>query len=154
MRRVSRRIIALYFLGVVVFFAARSIVVPPTFGETGWFRNESVSEIASLETKIAGSNTCIDCHVAEYAEWSVGEHKNVSCESCHGLLKAHVANPEANPGYMEFMSPESYNSTIDFCLSCHEKDASKPPTFPQVSVDHTASWNCLRCHSPHNPVIG
>ncbi len=152
MRKVSKRILAIYFLGVIIFFVARAIVVPPTFGEYGWYRGKSLEEIAALPTKIAGSDACIDCHVAEYAEWSVGEHSKVSCESCHGLLKAHATDPANNPGYDSYLSPKAYNSTIEFCLRCHETDVSKPSSFPQVAVEHSKNWDCLRCHSPHNPV--
>jgi hypothetical protein len=152
MRKVTTRILMLYFAGVIIFFALRVVLVPPTFGEIGWYRAESVGEIAGLQTKIGEEFRCFDCHITEYAEWSVGEHRNVSCESCHGLLKLHAENPEKYKGYDEFLSPEAFNSTIDFCLSCHGESISKPEHFPQISVKHSKSWDCLNCHNPHNPV--
>jgi hypothetical protein len=152
MRKVSSRILLIYFAGLLIFFAARTVFVPPTFGEYGWYRGESVSEIASLTTKIGEVYRCFDCHVDEYAEWSVGEHRNVSCESCHGLLKDHTQSPEMFEGYDEYLSPRAYDSVVEFCLSCHEKSVAKPASFPQIIVDHTKGWNCVRCHNPHNPV--
>jgi len=151
MRKVSTRILTLYFAGVIIFFILRAIFVPPTFGEVGWYRAASVDEIAELETKIAEEFRCFNCHPNEHAEWSVGEHRNVSCEACHGLLKFHAENPEKQ-AYDEHLSPKAFNSSIEFCLSCHGVSVSKPEHFPQVSVEHSKYWDCLRCHNPHDPV--
>lgn len=148
MRRVSTRILMLYFAGVIIFFVLRAIFVPPTFGEVGWYRAASVEEIAKLETKIGEEFRCLNCHSSEYAEWSVGEHKNVSCEACHGLLKFHAESPEKQ-AYDKYLSPKAFNSSIEFCLSCHSISVSKSESFPQVSVEHTKYWDCLRCHNPH-----
>jgi hypothetical protein len=152
MRKVTTRILLLYFAGIIIFFSLRAILVPPTFGEIGWYRAESVEEIAELQSKVGEEFRCFNCHVAEYAEWEIGEHRNISCESCHGLLRPHAENPEEFMGYDEFLSPKAFNSTLDFCLSCHGEGITKPELFPQISVEHTKDWDCLNCHNPHNPV--
>ena len=62
----------LYFAGVIIFFVLRMVLVPTTFGEVGWYRNDSVEEIASLQTKIGEEFRCFNCHGDVFTEWSVG----------------------------------------------------------------------------------
>jgi len=152
--KITTRILLLYIAGVIIFFAARSVFVPPSFGELGHFRAKSMEEIASIQTKVGENFECFDCHVKEYASWSVGEHKGISCMSCHGLIKAHAKSPDKHEARDEFLSYEAYPSIVDFCLSCHAESPSKPANFPQVTIEHGREefWNCTTCHDPHNPV--
>jgi hypothetical protein len=131
----------------------RLFMIPPTFGEFGWYRGESVREIANQSHKFADTYRCFECHIKEYAYWEVGGHSTVECESCHGALKAHTINPEEYKGYGEFLSPNTYPSIQAFCLSCHSESTSKPESFPQVKVSHTKYWNCTTCHNPHYPEV-
>jgi len=155
MRKFSLRILTIYATGLIIFLIIKSLAIPPTFGEFGWYRGESVKEITNLSQKFADTSQCFDCHVEEYALWSVGKHKKVECESCHGALKAHVLNPEYKL-YLsqEYLSPKAYPSIQAFCLSCHSKSKSKPESFPQITIAHekTVYWDCLECHNPHNPL--
>jgi len=154
MRKFSSRILAIYAIAFITFFIFKSLAVPATFGEYGWYRGESVKEIANTSQKFAGVDQCFDCHVEEYALWSIGEHKDVRCESCHGALKAHVLDPEKYEGNGEYLSPDAYPSVKDFCMSCHNRSISKPESFPQITVPHAHEeyWDCLQCHNPHNPL--
>ncbi|AKG91402.1 cytochrome c family protein [Geoglobus ahangari] len=153
--KVTTRVVLLYILGLAVFFIARSVFVPDTFGELGHYRAASIGEIESLKTKVGENYECFNCHVNEYVDWSVGEHRRIACTSCHGLLKAHVADPKNHSAKDEFLSPYAYPTMTDFCLSCHATSPSKPESFPQISVEHGREemWNCTRCHNPHNPVV-
>jgi len=148
------RILLIYVVGVLIFFVAKSFVVPPSFGELGHYRADSIKEVASLQTKIGENYECFNCHVNEYVDWSVGAHKGLSCTSCHGLLKAHAANPEKHEAKDEVLGYHAYPSVSEFCMSCHEKNSAKPKDFPQVTIEHGREemWNCTSCHNPHDPV--
>jgi|Deesub1362A_J573_1020465.scaffolds.fasta_scaffold00429_33 hypothetical protein len=152
MRKFNSRILAIYATILILFFVFKSLTVPATFGELGWYRGDSVRESINLSQKFADTYQCFDCHVDEYALWSVGEHRGVECESCHGALKAHVLDPVNYRGVDEYLSSTAYSSTRDFCMSCHVKSTSKPESFPQITDE--MGWNCLQCHDPHNPIEG
>jgi len=151
MRKFNSRILIILFVLVILFLVLRQLMVPPTFGEYGWYRAESVKEVANQLQKFASAYQCFDCHINEYVLWEVGKHKKVRCESCHGALKSHTQNPEKYNGYDEFLSPKAYSSIQAFCLSCHNESVSKPESFPQVAIEHVKYWNCSECHNPHHP---
>ncbi len=152
--KVTWRILLLYIAGILIFFAARAVFVPPSFGELGHYRADSIEEIAKIQTKVGENFECFNCHVNEYVSWSVGKHKGISCMSCHGLLKAHAENPEKHEAKDDILGYNAYPSVTEFCMSCHAKSPSKPKNFPQVTIEHgrEENWNCTKCHDPHDPV--
>jgi len=77
---------------------------------------------------------------------SNGVHAHVACESCHGPLAKHAADPTT-------LTPPKIDVAV-LCLRCHEADLAKPKTFPQVvSADHSGKVVCDTCHQPHSPKI-
>jgi len=153
MRRVDSTILFFYILGLVVFLVIRAYAVPPSFGDIGWFRADAIDEIANKSVKFSESSRCFSCHYEEYTIWGINEHKNVSCQSCHGAMASHVENPEIG-AEEDYFSLEYYKTDREFCLSCHQTDFSKPKDFPQVSVsEHQKVLSkCMNCHNPHDPI--
>ncbi len=153
MRRVDAVILFFYILGLVLFIAIRTYAVPPSFGEIGWYRADAIEEIANQSIKFSDSKICFSCHYEEYTIWELNEHRNVSCQSCHGALSEHVKNPKSK-AEGDYFSLKYYGTDRDFCLSCHQKDLSKPKNFPQVSVsEHEKVLSrCMNCHDPHNSI--
>lgn len=93
--------------------------------------------------RYAGSVPCADCH-EEYEKKRTGYHRTLSCETCHGPAKNHVANPsEVKPN-----APRKR----EFCTLCHQYDPSRPTGFPQINpVAHNPLKPCISCHNPHDP---
>jgi hypothetical protein len=71
----------------------------------------------------------------------------VNCEACHGPLAKHADDPSS-------VKPAKLDTAV-LCARCHEANAAKPKSFPQVaSADHSTGLPCDTCHQPHSPVIG
>jgi len=52
------------------------------------------------------------------------------------------------PGALKPTLPDVAN----LCRRCHERDAARPATFPQVvTLEHSGGAVCTTCHVPHNP---
>lgn len=130
--------------GVGVFLVVRAAVVPKDFGKYGHYRAGALDMIAARPVGYAGRRQCEACHVDEAKAHAGGKHANVGCETCHGPLAKHADDPVANVPKL----PDVAN----LCRRCHEKDAAKPASFPQVvTVAHSNGMLCDVCHQPHNP---
>ncbi|MBU1100885.1 MAG: hypothetical protein KKA84_10835 [Bacteroidetes bacterium] len=139
------RLAVILVIIVVVFVIVRAELVPDDFGELGHYRKGAVDEIASLELKYAGQETCEMCHDDILETKSNGYHRSVNCEVCHGPSAKHSEAPD------EFLP--SAPRKRDFCPVCHEYLPSRPTGFPQiVSASHNPVKPCITCHEPHNPV--
>jgi hypothetical protein len=129
---------------VVSYFGARFFLVPKSFGKYGWYRADTLKEYAALPISYGGAKACEECHSDEVAAKAKGGHKLISCESCHGPLSAHAADPTTvSPGKI---------TNLRFCVRCHESNMSLPEKFPQVKVEeHAGKSNCVECHLGHQP---
>lgn len=137
------RMAMLFVLGLGAFVAARSFLVPKSFGQYGHYRGAAISEVASHPAKFAGEKVCVDCHEDTVALRQTGTHKSVRCEACHGALAAHVDDPSLEPAKLD---------TAKLCVTCHEMRPGKPVTFPQIaSREHSEGKACESCHKPHKP---
>lgn len=138
------RLALLFAAGVALFLVARALLVPPGFGELGHFRTGAIGDNQARTPAYAGRAACADCH-GEIAEALAADaHTGIGCESCHGALAAHAADPDASP-------PASLDSTA-LCTLCHAALAARPAAHPQVDVAAHAEGNaCVDCHSPHAP---
>jgi len=127
-----------------VFLILRAAVVPKDFGKYGHYRPGALDLVSAFPVSYAGRGQCVPCHEEEAKVHSGGKHAGVGCETCHGPLARHADNPEANVPKL----PDVGN----LCRRCHEKDAAKPKSFPQVdTVAHSQGMPCDACHQPHNP---
>ena len=126
---------------------ARHYLTPPSFGEYGWYRGAALKEIASRTPSYGGRKACDECHSDEIKNAAAAEHKNVSCEACHGASQAHADDPDGHA---------PIKLTDSLCIRCHEANASRPAWLQQIVVaEHyqskTGAQHCTDCHQPHQP---
>src|SRR5437879_935770 len=127
---------------VVVYFIARYFLTPMSFRQYGWYRGDALAEIAAREPVFAGKKACDECHSDEYQKVAKFEHKTVSCESCHGVGRAHADNQDVAIAKFAFSR----------CVRCHEADPSRPKWLKQISTrSHYTGQKCTECHLPHQP---
>ena len=139
--------VALVAVGLVLaFFGIRHALVPPGFGKYGHYRAGSLDEIAARTPVFAGREACAACHDEIVTAKSKGPHANIGCEACHGPLGRHAQDFTSQTPVLP--------DTAKLCVTCHEADAAKPKTFPQVvSREHAGDTACGVCHNPHQPRI-
>jgi predicted CXXCH cytochrome family protein len=135
--------LVLLTIGIVcVYFTARFFLTPTSFGQFGHYRADALREIASREPVLAGKAACVECHTDHAEKLAKGEHKTLSCETCHGPGREHVADwaktlPKLN---------------MSLCVRCHEASPSKPKWLHQINVHNHYTGNlCTECHVPHQP---
>jgi hypothetical protein len=129
-----------------VFLLVRTAFIPKAFGKYGHYDPASLEVIRRRPMAYAGHETCEMCHDEVAKAHTAGNHAHVACETCHGPQAAH-ANAD-DPGSHKPQLPDVAN----LCRRCHEKDAAKPKTFPQVATaEHSGGALCTACHQPHNP---
>ena len=87
------RLALLFLAGIVVFLAARTFLIPPGFGELGHYRTGALADNVAQPLRYAGRAACTDCHEDDATTLAGGAHTAVGCESCHGPLAAHAADP-------------------------------------------------------------
>jgi hypothetical protein len=140
------RLAAIGIVLVLVFLAIRYVLIPADFGKYGHYRPGSLDEIAARPPVFAGRQACAACHDDIVTAKSKGPHVDVGCEACHGPLGRHA---------QDFTSQKPLlPDTAKLCPTCHEADAAKPKTFPQVvSREHAAGMACGACHNPHQPKL-
>ncbi|VVB89482.1 Uncharacterised protein [uncultured archaeon] len=141
-----KRVFMLLVIAIIGFVFVRSLIVPDSFGEYGWYRANSVNDIRNFPVKHAGSASCGDesCHAAIYSIWKDSGHKTVNCETCHGASGEHANNIR--------ILPTPANDSRDFCGLCHFKRVARPENFPQIDPEiHGENLQCTYCHNPHKP---
>ena len=130
--------------GIAIFLVIRAAVVPKGFGKYGHYRAGALDTIRAKPFAFAGQATCVLCHDSEASTRASGKHSRVACEACHGPLAEHADHPAG-------IVPK-LPDTGQLCRQCHEKDAAKPKSFPQVATaEHSSGMPCNSCHQPHNP---
>ncbi len=140
------RMAALFAVGTAAFFVLRAVMVPAGFGQFGHYRAGALADNAARPIKYAGRAACIVCHSDIEEMRAGGKHAGIGCESCHGPLADHAADP----GSVVPARPHKR----DTCLRCHTSRPEKPAGFPQiVPADHAPEGACTECHKAHNPKI-
>lgn len=130
---------------ISLFLAARSYLVPDTFGQYGHYRGASLTENAGIEIHYAGQQVCFECH-QDIEDLKVKDvHSGIHCETCHGPGQKHVISNEA----VDILKP----SGREFCGSCHAMNAAKQKgVIFQINIkEHNKGKNCIECHNPHQP---
>jgi hypothetical protein len=140
------QIVRLVLLTVAIvgsYLIARSFLTPNSFGQYGWYRGEALAELSSRVPEFAGRKSCEECHAEVLKKLNKGEHKTLSCESCHGAGLAHVENPDVKMAVLN----------VSHCIRCHEANPSRPKWLKQIaSRTHYAGDKCTDCHVPHQPL--
>jgi cytochrome c553 len=142
-KHIVRLIIILVAMAVVVAIATPLLTVK-SFYRFGHYRANAVPLLASKEPVYQTSAYCQNCHSAQHAEWSAGNHKTVICEVCHGAALGHPQN-----GKLPIP-----RDTVKLCTQCHQAMPTRPHTQPQIQVSqHAGDQQCNVCHNPHSPKI-
>jgi ribosomal protein L37AE/L43A len=123
------------------YLVARRFLTPPSFGQYGWYRGKSLEELASREPVYVGKQACDECHSDVIQTVAKFEHKTVSCESCHGVSKAHADNPDVPIAKL----------TDSDCMRCHQENPSRPAWLRQITLESHYTGHCVLCHVPHEP---
>jgi hypothetical protein len=140
------RLVGVFLAGVVMFLIVREFLVPKSFGQYGHYRGAALAELAARPVNYAGHQTCEGCHADVLEKKKDGRHAHVNCEACHGALAKHADDPTS-------VTPQKLDTAV-LCVRCHEANAAKPKSFPQVaSADHSGGVPCDTCHQPHSPAI-
>ncbi len=139
---------------VLIYSVARAFLTPPSFRQYGFYRGDALELLASRDPVFAGRKACEECHSDEVQKLAKFEHKNLSCEGCHGPGEAHGKNPDVK------IAKSNYGA----CLRCHEANPSRPKWHKQiVSRSHYTETKaetkpgaksgslCTECHVPHAP---
>ena len=137
------RLATLFVVGIALFLGARSLLVPADYGLLGPYRASALEQNRAKPIAYAGQLACVDCHT-DVAELRRGNaHERVSCESCHGAMAPHAADPG-----VAAVRPNGRAT----CAICHVPDRSKPLAFKTVNVgEHAGDEPCISCHMPHAP---
>ena len=135
--------LVLLTIGIVfAYFTARAILTPPSFGQFGWYRGNALEELASREPVYAGKQACDECHSELLQKVAKYEHKTISCETCHGVSRAHASDPDVKTPKL----------TDGLCIRCHDANPSRPKWLKQITAKkHYLGQHCAECHSPHQP---
>lgn len=144
----------LLLVGVVALILGRSLFVPDTWGESGWYRGAAVMEHRAKPVRHGGDQTCEPCHDIEYAEQKAGVHAPIRCELCHGPVALHVDLEEG-----EKLGDMPIRRNRELCELCHREQAARPAEFPQIDVrQHLIDYDvepspevCFDCHEAHSP---
>jgi predicted CXXCH cytochrome family protein len=140
------RLAALFLVGLLVFGVARAQLVPAGFGKYGHYRAGALDDVRKTPLQYAGQQTCVECHGDIADLRAKARHRAIACESCHGPLGKHAADP----GEMTPKRPDAR----PLCVRCHSANTGRPKRYPSVVVnDHAGDENCLTCHKPHDPRI-
>ena len=138
------RVAALFAAGTVLFFIFRGVMVPAGFGRYGHYRAGALADNRGRPITFAGRAACLDCHSDVPDAMKGSHHEHLSCESCHGALGAHAADPEK----VNAVLPDPQT----LCVSCHRAEAGRPAKFPQIDPKtHHEAGACKSCHKPHHP---
>lgn len=148
MKHLARVGALLFAILIFVFLGLRVMPVPAFLTDFG-FHPKNVKENeamwANLPIQYASSSICVDCHSNEYRLRGKGKHRTVSCETCHGSARAHLATG----------APEALDTSRGFCGLCHAQLISRPGNFPQVNMaEMGGDAECITCHDPHEPRVG
>src|SRR5512143_1384908 len=110
------RLVLLTLFIVGSYMVARFCLTPASFAEIGFYRANALGELASRPITFAGRKACDECHSEHFQKVAKAEHKNLSCEGCHGPAQGHVDNPDVK---LEKL-------TFSHCVRCHEASPSRP----------------------------
>lgn len=110
------------------------------------FHPEGVNDrVRSLQPVFGTVSRCAECHATQYQHLNLASHAGIGCESCHGPLGKHAANPET-----------AFNPIVPtdvLCVRCHADALGRPAGQREVVLsDHYLSSSCLACHNPHTGV--
>ncbi len=148
MPHLKRAVVLLSLVLILVFIGPRVIPIPAFLADFGFHEKnteKNIEEWTNLPIQYAGSSICTNCHPDKYSLWTIGTHRTINCETCHGPAKAHL----------ETGAPEVLDTSRRLCGLCHTQLISRPSDFPQVDMETMGGdAECITCHDPHDPRAG
>ena len=137
------RLAAVFAVGTALFLGVRWMLVPSDYGRLGPYRAGALLEARARPIVYAGQVACVECHTDVAELRKPNAHARIGCESCHGPLAAHAADPA-----MAAARPDPRAT----CAVCHAPNAAKPPGFKTVNfAEHADAGACTTCHPAHAP---
>ncbi len=139
-----RRVLVLLVLvaGLAAALVGATVAGAALYSTYGYHPAANARSWAALTPRYGDPATCASCHATEYALWTKAKHVAVTCESCHGPLAAHAADPGTAPAVVD--------PTAQMCVTCHQQVLGRPAALPQVDpTTHYAGVTCLQCHNAH-----
>ena len=150
--RLSLLLILLFTAGIF----ARHFMIPESFGTTGFYRYDAMTELMDMPPRHGAANACAECHEDKFAAHAAGLHSGVQCEVCHDVLSTHVQDDDK---YRDMAIHRSYR----LCSYCHQKLVARPASVPQIDLAEHLELEasqvipeeaCLECHDSeeiHSP---
>jgi hypothetical protein len=139
------RLAAVFGVGALLFLGVRWLLVPDDYGRLGPYRMSALAANQARPIVYAGQVACLDCHTDVGEIRRANAHARVGCESCHGPLAAHAADPSIGA-----MRPDPRAT----CAVCHVPDVAKPRGFKTVNfTEHADPGSCTTCHPAHAPKL-
>lgn len=137
------RLALLFAAGTIAFLVVRWALVPSDYGRFGPYRANALLEIRAHPIAYAGQTACVECHSDVAEARKSNAHARISCETCHGPLASHAADPSV---------AASKPDPRAVCAVCHLPDSAKPAGFKTVVFnDHADPGACTSCHPAHAP---
>lgn len=137
------RLAALFAAGVALFLVVRWVLVPADYGQFGPYRAGALVQNQLRPIAFAGQVSCVECHTDVAEARKTNAHARIGCESCHGPLARHAADPA-----VAGRRPDPRTT----CAVCHVPSAAKPPWFKTVNfAEHADAGPCTACHPAHAP---
>jgi hypothetical protein len=135
------------------------------YGQFGYHPGRNADAWAIRPLQFVGPAGCAACHPDEATTVSGSHHAGVSCESCHGPLAGHPANPGSSPAPELLListteqaaaptgTATPVQATTTLCLTCHLAAVGRPTGFPAIDpATHYSGPDCVVCHDPHAAV--
>jgi len=164
-----KRLISVFAILIALFLIMRQVLKPDSFGELGHYRAKAIQENTMKELHYAGSDNCAKCHEDILKDKSLGFHKQLKCEVCHGPGLKHALFIDKVitaqiPDSLVLYKPIQRKD----CAICHQLNAARikiqfdtinTSMIHQINVlDHNlmdldtkVEYKCIDCHNPHQP---
>jgi cytochrome c7-like protein len=137
------RLAALFAAAALLMLGLRWLLVPSDYGRFGAYRAGAIVQNQIRPIIYAGQTACIECHTDVADLRRANAHARISCESCHGALARHAADPA-----VAALRPDGRS----VCAVCHLPSAAKPQWFKTVNfTEHADPGPCTACHPAHAP---
>ncbi len=142
-----KRLALLFVIFIGLFLVLKYALTPKSFGEFGHYRGLALEENKVKVPEYSGEKSCAECHQDMTDLKMAHEHATLSCETCHGAGREHIASVDS-----VVVKPKMPN-TREFCSVCHAKNfARKARNIKKIDPkEHNPGELCTKCHNPHNP---
>ncbi|NUM56034.1 MAG: hypothetical protein HUU46_20535 [Candidatus Hydrogenedentes bacterium] len=151
------RVAVLLIVAGVAGVVGRHFLIPPTFGATGFYRADSLTEHMSKPVVHGTRTSCNSCHADVAQTFLAGKHAGLACETCHGPESKHARGEEKTADMPTTMTGAQ-------CALCHAQLRARPETQHQIVFsEHLVTLGvaeageqipedvCYTCHDAHSP---